>query len=124
MKGKVRRIQVDAATADLLKARSAALNMSVAAALAEIAGRDGIWTVELASAALGRAQPPAAAAAETPRAAETAATETATTEAERMSEHSAAGEPSSIAVPWEEVKAWIDSWGKPGELPRPKPRKA
>lgn len=24
------------------------------------------------------------------------------------------------AARWREMKAWIDSWGKPGELPRPK----
>ena len=26
-------------------------------------------------------------------------------------------------IPWEEVKAWMQSWGKPDELPPPKPRK-
>jgi hypothetical protein len=26
-------------------------------------------------------------------------------------------------VPWDEVKAWMESWGKPNELPMPKPRK-
>jgi hypothetical protein len=26
-------------------------------------------------------------------------------------------------VPWDEVKAWMQSWGTPGELPPPKPRK-
>jgi predicted transcriptional regulator len=27
------------------------------------------------------------------------------------------------AVPGEEVKVWVESWGSPNELPRPKPRK-
>jgi predicted transcriptional regulator len=28
-----------------------------------------------------------------------------------------------LAVPGDEVHAWIDSWGTPNELPRPQPRK-
>jgi hypothetical protein len=27
------------------------------------------------------------------------------------------------AVPWEDVKAWLLTWGTPNELPVPKPRK-
>jgi hypothetical protein len=27
-----------------------------------------------------------------------------------------------MGVPWDEVKVWMESWGKPDELPRPKPR--
>jgi predicted transcriptional regulator len=27
------------------------------------------------------------------------------------------------AVPWEDVKAWVESWGSSSELPRPHPRK-
>jgi len=27
------------------------------------------------------------------------------------------------AVPWEDVKAWVESWGTGNELPRPQPRK-
>ena len=26
-------------------------------------------------------------------------------------------------VPWDEIKAWMESWGKPGELPPPKPHR-
>jgi hypothetical protein len=28
-----------------------------------------------------------------------------------------------MGVPWDEVQAWMQSWGKPNELPMPKPRK-
>lgn len=27
------------------------------------------------------------------------------------------------ALPWDEVKAWIQTWGTSNELPAPKPRK-
>jgi predicted transcriptional regulator len=32
-------------------------------------------------------------------------------------------ERTGLAIPGDEVKAWIDSWGTPNELPRPQPRK-
>jgi len=38
--------------------------------------------------------------------------------AEAGAPQAAGGE--SPAARWREVKAWIDSWGKPDELPRPK----
>jgi hypothetical protein len=28
-----------------------------------------------------------------------------------------------MGVPWNEIKAWMASWGKPNELPAPKSRK-
>jgi hypothetical protein len=28
-----------------------------------------------------------------------------------------------MGVSWEEVKAWVECWGTPNELPPPKPRK-
>jgi predicted transcriptional regulator len=28
-----------------------------------------------------------------------------------------------MGVPWDEVKAWMESWGTANELPPPKPRK-
>lgn len=28
-----------------------------------------------------------------------------------------------VGVPWDEVKAWMESWGMPNELSAPKPRK-
>jgi predicted transcriptional regulator len=33
-------------------------------------------------------------------------------------------ERSGLGVPFEDVEAWIRSWGTPNELPPPKPRKA
>lgn len=35
----------------------------------------------------------------------------------------AAYERSGEGIPYDEVKAWLQSWGTPGELPPPKPRK-
>ena len=32
-------------------------------------------------------------------------------------------ERTGLAVPWEDVRAWIDSWGTPNERPAPRPRK-
>jgi predicted transcriptional regulator len=32
-------------------------------------------------------------------------------------------ERTGLAIPGDEVKAWIDSWGTANELPRPQPRK-
>ena len=32
-------------------------------------------------------------------------------------------ERTGLAVPGDEVNAWIDSWGTPNELPRPQPHK-
>jgi hypothetical protein len=49
MNVKVRNIEVDAETADLLEARAAALGMSVSALLAEIAGREGMLPPDLAN---------------------------------------------------------------------------
>jgi len=37
----------------------------------------------------------------------------------RLGEFERTGE----AVPWEDVSAWVESWGTGSELPRPQPRK-
>ncbi len=88
---KGRKIEINGETADLLQARAAALGISVAELLAAIAGT----------------QP--------------AATPTAANEAAQAAVGDA---PRAEAAPpdarWREVKAWIDSWGKPDEKPRPK----
>ena len=43
-------------------------------------------------------------------------------EAERIAESLASVEREGT-IPFEEVEAWIESWGTPNELPMPKPRK-
>jgi hypothetical protein len=85
---KVRKIEVDAETADLLEARAAARGMSVAELLADIACND-----EVLPADLGEMR--------------------ARGEFERT----------RMGVPWEEIRAWMESWGTRSELPTPKPRK-
>jgi hypothetical protein len=101
MDAKARPIEVTAAIADLLEARAAALGMSVSDLLAGIAGTPRTPPPDVApirAAAGGVGPPPQVALEATPAAAE----------AERA------------RMRWGEVKAWIDSWGKPDELPRPK----
>jgi hypothetical protein len=105
MSAKLRKIEVDAQTADLLEARASALGMSVSALLAEIAGNENVLPADLGHMrARGEGPWSAAALAE---------------DARRVAEF----EQSRIGVPWDEVKAWMGSWGKSNELPRPKPRK-
>lgn len=88
---KGRKIQINGETADLLEARAAALGISVAELIAAIAGNKPAATP---SAANGDGQAAASDA------------------------HGAEAAPPGAR--WREVKAWIDSWGKSNELPRPK----
>ncbi len=88
---KARKIEIDDDTADLLEARAAALGISVAELMAAIVGNKPVVTPQATN---GDAQ---AAAGDTPA-----------TKGDRFDAR------------WSEVKAWIDSWGKPNELPRPK----
>ncbi len=105
MNVKVRKIEVDVETAELLEARAAALGMSVPALVAELAGNEGILPPDLARMrASGDGPWSAGAIAEDTR---------------RLAEF----ERARMGAPWGEVKAWMESWGKPGELPPPKPRK-
>ena len=87
---KARQIEINDETANLLEARAAALGISVAELLAVIVGNKPAATPLVVN---GDAQ----AATDPP---------------------AATGEPPDAR--WREVKAWIDSWGKPDELPRPK----
>jgi hypothetical protein len=105
MNGKVRQIEVAVETADLLEARAAALGMSVSALLAEIAGNKGMLPPDLADMRAKGTGPWSAEALEQ--------------DAHRLAEF----ERTRIGVPWGEVKTWMESWGKPSELPRPQPRK-
>jgi hypothetical protein len=105
MKPKVRQIEVDAGTADLLEARAAALGMSVSALLAEIAGNESILPPGLARLRAKSEGPWSVQAVEE--------------DAQRLAEF----ERTRMGVPWDEIKAWMKSWGKPNELPPPKPRR-
>jgi hypothetical protein len=102
---KVRKIEVDVETADLLEARAAALGMTVPALLAELVGNDSMLPPDLAD---------MRASGEGPWSPEVLAED-----ARRLAEF----ERSRMGVPWDEIKAWMESWGKPNELPQPKPRK-
>jgi hypothetical protein len=86
-----RKIEINGETADLLEARAAALGISVAELMAAIVGNKPVVTPQATN---GDAQ---AAAGDTP-----------------------AIKGDRFDARWGEVKAWIDSWGKPNELPRPK----
>jgi predicted transcriptional regulator len=94
-KAKGRKIEIDRATAELLQARAAALGISVAELMAAIVGD----------------KPAAPQAAATPAAA-------GEPQAAAGQPQAATGRP--LDPRWREVKAWIDSWGKSNELPRPK----
>jgi hypothetical protein len=102
---KVRKIEVDAETADLLEARAASLGMSVSALVAELAGNETMLPPDLAALRADGDGP------WSPRALEE--------DARRLAEF----ERTRTAVPWDDIKAWMDSWGKPNELPQPAPRK-
>jgi hypothetical protein len=88
---KARKIEINGETADLLEARAATLGVSVAELIAAIVGNKPAMETQVVQ---GDGQ---AAASDLPK---------------------ANGEP--FDARWHEVKAWIDSWGKPSELPRPK----
>jgi predicted transcriptional regulator len=105
MNVKVRKIEVDARTADLLEARAAALGMSVSALLAELAGNEALLPADLAH---------MRARAEGPWSPEALAEDQ-----HRLAEF----ERTRMGVPWEEVEAWLQSWGTPNRLPTPKPRR-
>jgi hypothetical protein len=102
---KVRNIEVDVETADLLEARAAALGMSVSALLAEIAGNESMLPPDLADMRARGTGPWSADALEQ--------------DARRLAEF----ERTRIGVPWDEVKTWMESWGTPNELPRPRARR-
>jgi hypothetical protein len=102
---KVRKIEVDAETADLLEARVAARGMSVAELLADIACNDEVLPADLGE-MRGRGEGPWS-------------PEVLEEDARRLAEF----ERTRMGVPWEEIRAWMESWGTRSELPTPKPRK-
>jgi hypothetical protein len=99
------KIEIDAHTADLLAARAAGRGLSVGELVADLLGDDGLLPPDLE--ALRHA-------GEGPWAPEVLAED-----ARRLAEFHRTRE----GVPWDEVKAWMQSWGRPNELPAPKPRK-
>jgi hypothetical protein len=105
MASRTHTIEVDEATADVLEARAAARGMTVAEFLADLVGAEDVL-------------PPAL---ETMREQGRGpwAPEVLAEDARRLAEFRRTRE----AVPWDDVKAWMQSWGKPNELAPPKPRK-
>jgi hypothetical protein len=102
---KVRKIEVDVETADLLEARAAARGMSVAELLADIACNEEVLPADLA-ALRTRGEGPWS-----PEALEE--------DARRLAEF----ERTRAGASWDDVKTWMQSWGAPNELPPPKSRK-
>ena len=93
MNVKVRKIEVDAQTAEVLEARAAALGISVSALLAELAGNEPILPPDLARMrADGEGPWSPQSLAEDQR---------------RLDEF----ERTRAGVPWDEVKTWLESWG-------------
>jgi hypothetical protein len=99
------RIEVDGSTADLLEARAAARGVSVAELLADLAGDDNALPAELEALRTAGDGP--------------WAPQVLAEDARRLAEFHRSRE----AVPWDEVKAWMQGWGTPREAPAPKPRK-
>jgi hypothetical protein len=105
MNPKVRKIEVDAETADVLEARAASRGLTVSQLLADLVeAEDNLPPdlVEMRDAGRGPWAP-----------------EVLAEDARRLAEFRRTRE----AVAWEEVKAWMQSWGTANELPPPKPRK-
>jgi hypothetical protein len=99
------RIEVDEQTAEVLKARAAARGMTVSALIAELIGAEETLPPDLQA---------LRDAGEGPWAPEALAQD-----ARRLAEFRRTRE----ALPWDDVKAWMQTWGAPNELPAPKSRK-
>lgn len=104
MNAKVK-IEVDAQTAELLKARASARGVSVADLVADLAFDENLLPPDLEA---------MRAAGEGPWSPEALAEDRRRLEEFRRTRE---------GVPWDEVKAWMLSWGTANELPTPKPRK-
>lgn len=99
------KIEIDAGTAELLEARAKARGLSVADLLADLAGAEALLPPALES---------QREAGEGPWAPEVLAED-----ARRLADFRSTRE----ALPWDDVKAWVQSWGTPQEQPVPKARK-
>ncbi len=105
MNVKVRTIEIDTQTAELLEARATARGMTVSQLLADIACNTEVLPADLAEMRV-RGEGPWSADA-----------------LEEDARHLAEFERTRMGVPWEEVKTWMEGWGTPNEVPAPKPRK-
>lgn len=102
---KSKTIEVDVATARVLEARAAELGMSVSELVADLAGAGAAVPQELEDMRrTGRGPWSPNVLAE---------------DARRYEAFEQDGE----GVPWDEIRAWIRSWGTAQELPKPKSRK-
>ena len=104
MRAKIK-IEVDARTADALEARAAARGMSISDLLADLAGQDNLLPSSLET-MRDRGEGPWS-------------PEALAEDARRLAEFKR----TRMGAPWASVKAWMQSWGLPGELTAPKPRK-
>src|SRR2546430_210209 len=105
MNVKVRTIEVDMQTAELLEARAIARGMTVSELLADIACNEEVLPADLAEMRAKGEGPWSAEALEE--------------DARRLAEF----ERTRMGVPWEDVKIRMESWGSPPGVPTPKPRK-
>lgn len=99
MNAKSRMIEVDAQTADLLEARAAARELTVAELLADLAANEAGLSAELG---LQRALGTGA-----------WAPEVLDEDAKRL----AGFRENRLGVPWDEARAWLEGWGKVDEGP-------
>jgi len=105
MNAKLRHIEVDAATAEALEARAAARSMTVPELVAELVEGSGELPSDfeaLRAAGRGPWSP-----------------EILAEDARRLADYQRTGQ----GVPWDEVSAWMRSWGTEHELAPPKARK-
>jgi hypothetical protein len=102
---KLRTIEIDEETADVLEARAAARGLSVAELVADLAWVDRTLPPDLQALCDGGKGP--------------WSPEVLAEDARRLAEFQRTRE----GVPFAEVQAWMESWGRPERRPAPKPRK-
>lgn len=105
MNVKLRNIEVDAETAEALEAQAAARGTTVRELIADLASSHEVLPSDLEALRLAGKGP------WTP--------EILAEDVRRLADFQRTGE----GIPWDEVQAWMHSWGSSEELPPPKPRK-
>jgi predicted transcriptional regulator len=98
-------IEVDSETAAVLEARAKARGMSISELIADLIGAEEALPPDLEAMRTAGRGP--------------WAPEILAEDARRLAEFQRTRE----GVPWDEVKAWMQSWGTAHELPPPKPRR-